>query len=96
MRSKEFFRRSKVAKVAKKLFATFVLLKNFVYTTFDHEMKIYKHYLYFQSHEKLDFRSPDRSFDHLKNETFDLLKFDLMIIPQSNARLKGNHQTRRT
>jgi hypothetical protein len=88
MRSKEFFRRSKVAKVAKKLFATFVLLKNFVYTTFDHEMKIYKHYL--------DFRSPDRSFDHLKNEAFDLLKFDLMISPQSNARLKGNHQTRRT
>jgi len=55
MRSKEFFRRSKVAKVAKKLFATFVLLKNFVYTTFDHEMKIYKHYLDFQSHKKLDF-----------------------------------------
>jgi hypothetical protein len=33
MRSKEFVRRSKVAKVAKAIFATFDLLKNFLVTS---------------------------------------------------------------
>jgi hypothetical protein len=52
MRSKEFFRRSKVvkvAKVAKALFATFNLLIKLLATSLIRRSKVFKHYLDFQS-----------------------------------------------
>ena len=60
MRSKEFFRRSKVSKLSKALFATFDLLKKLLATSTIRRLRVYKRYLDFQSPEQFS----RHNFDH--------------------------------